>query len=487
MKKRTARLFAMAPSAVLLLASAASTSTACSSSSPSSGGGGDGNPNGVFGVLPVAGPDVDPPADVKLQPDVVIVHGGASVLHGVSDDHTVWTLDKGARGVADLAPGKVLLIAGLDVARVTAIGDRGAEIDVTVAPVSITDVIHDGKLSWANQPIDTTKGIVTRGPSPADAPPPDAGTRAPAVPHRLMPLDNSPATGTLEIKLSDNWTFQLAATRDDKGGVDLTITGIRSVGAASSGGVTFDGIQVNASAKLHIANIGGSSGSLSVAGGGLDGADLDAPVDGYIDLDALAKTQVAGQFPAQALLKLPLALQFPFPCWAGIPCYFSVQVSFAIQPSLATKDSAVGVSAHFDFKGHSGLSFNSGNAAATSMPSVPDPDSPLDKATTPPSVGNTAMVFVVQAPRFGLGVGTLSFLQAQAGLFVDVVNSLAITVAGATSLVPCKSMAWNWAAHGGGEMKIKLVGGVAASYEHSFELVKGSKSWASPDIAACKP
>jgi hypothetical protein len=474
-------------------------SAACSSKSGASDT--DGGPTGPqYGTLPIAGPDVDPPSDVTLNPDVVIVHGGLSTLTSVSPDHGVWTLNKSGSGVSNLAVGKILLLAGTDVARVTAMEDMGDTVNVTVEPVAITDVIQEGSYSWDNQDIDASQMIVVQGPEqfeldddPLDAGPLDSGTNPKIVqgPHPLGVVMNSNA-GSIGLQIGD-WKISFSATQMN-GGVLVKVEANVSPGSAT-GGITSLGTingAVNVSAQLN--SLSGSSGSLNISGSKLNGSTFTFPMNGTVNMSFTASTPSGSQYPHAALVKLPLSAQYAFPCWAGIPCYLSVQANLYFQPSLATVNAGFQLATQISMSGTSGLSFNNGSAKTTSSPSVTVPPSPLGALTAVPSAGATAMVASIEAPRVGLGVGTMSFLGgAKAGLFVDAINSWGIVVAPTTSAIPCKEVDWKFSAGAGGEMSIKVFNSATVSLEQSVTLYQypkdggGTANWYMPSVAACKP
>ena len=458
----------------LLLAAMLGLVPACSSSSSNA----DTSPAGTGnGTLPIPGPDVDVPPDIKLHPDVVVVHGGLAVLHRVSEDHSVWTLDKSAPGVASLAPGKIVLLAGLDVARVTAVVDRGDEVDLSVAGVGFAEVVTDGKLTFDKKALDPNRNVVIREPDdPSNA---DLATKAIPVLGHLRPLDTNSST----ISLPGGWSFDWTAIPTATGGLDIAVTGTRE---NTVSGLKLGAIEISVSAKAHIENVSGS-GSVDLTGGAVTNSDFSAPLDGYVDFAATAKTKVAGQYPSSSLIKLPISFEYPFPC-AGLPCYLSVKVALSIQPSLATTDSAIGLNGHLEFGGPAGMSFSGGVATAAGAPTVKDPPDLLQQAKIVPSLGNTAMVFALQAPKVGVGLGTLAAsVGFKAGVFVDVVNSFGITVAGATAPLPCQTMNWIVASHGGGEMTIKLFEGVSVDLQHQVELGKKTKDWTIPNVSSCHP
>src|SRR5579859_7766118 len=160
---------------------------------------------------------------------------------------------------------------------------------------------------------------------------------------------------------------------------------------------------------------------------------------------------MGSQFPQAALLKFPIAAEWPIQAVPGIPMYLSIKSAILIQPSLATKNSVLELKGHADFSGSSGMNFSGGMGTPTATPMATTPADPLDSSNTPPEIGTMAMVFAIQAPRVGVGIGSMAF-GIGAGVYVDVVNSFTLTVASATALVPCKGSTWDFSAHGGGEM-----------------------------------
>lgn len=97
------------------------------------------------------GPAPDP--HITYQPDVVLVGGGPKVIRSVSSDGLTWTLDGSAQGVANLQPGKVMFASARAAGRVVGVEHNGSDLAVTVAPVSLTDVVKDGHLTL-DQPLD---------------------------------------------------------------------------------------------------------------------------------------------------------------------------------------------------------------------------------------------------------------------------------------------------------------------------------------------
>jgi hypothetical protein len=447
------------------------------------------------GTLPLPNADVDPPADIKLHPDVVVIHGGLSVLKRVSADHTVWTLEKSAAGVSSLAPGKIVLLAGLDVARVAGVVDRGSQLDISVLPVAFGEVITDGTITWDKDAIDPERSLILRAPKALYGQPPEPAsspTTTASLDGRVRPLDALPTEdGTLKVQLGDNWTFTYNA-RKAGNGLDLTIAGQRNIGGGTEkldreGTAKLGAIEIGVNAKVHIENVKSTSGSLRLSGGTMSDGSLNTDIAGSVDVDATARSETKGQFPSQALIRLPIAIEYAFPCMGGLPCYLSYQVAFIIQPSLASTNSGIGVGGHFDYRGTAGIKLAAGTAEHTGQVTAEEPPDLLAASTVVPSVGTTAMVFVIQAPRIGVGLGTLSAVGgAKIGVFADVVNSFGITAASAAAPVPCRAINWKLSASVGGEMSVKVFDTVTLSEQTKYQVYEKKKDFFSPDIPACR-
>ena len=297
-------------------------------------------------------------------------------------------------------------------------------------------------------------------------------------------------TNSLSLKIG-KWSVGFNGAIN-AGALDISVTGsydpTSNVGSIfGDPAATLGGISTQVKVAAHVNNIQGAAGSMNISGGSISGANLTAPLTGSADMSAQMSTMMGSQFPAQAVLKIPVSTEFPY-YWGPIPLYLSFSAAFLIQPSLATKNSVLGISTHIDFSGNAGIAFSGTTASVGSAPTVTTPANPLGNLTAPPEIGTMAVVFAIQAPRIGLGVGTMAFgVGAKAGIYVDATNSLGVVVASATSLVPCQSVTWNFVSHGGGEMNIKL-GPVTASGSHSIVLVqkKDPGTWYTPMVAACK-
>ncbi len=507
----------LAPGVGLVLAAGGAAGAFAGCGSSSSGSGGSGSLSGNYSSMPIVGPDVPLPPGVNLQPDVVVVHGGGSVLKSVSSDNGTWTIDKNAMGASALAAGNVLLIAGVDCARVTALTDNGdGTLNVTVEPVAIVDVIQDGMFDWDSSGIDPSVGVLGQTPysivvqsETADAGDTDgaageggcgdagADGGVPTCSSNLHAqaliggLGGNP-TNTVSITVG---SWQLSFSGGVSGG-SLSLSGTASwnvnqnaptpMPMSGDPAATLGGINTGVTFGVVVNNVKSTTGSVGVSGGTISSASMQSDVSGSATVGATMSNQMANQYPKQALLKIPLSVEYPI-FWGPIPFYVSYSLAFLIQPSLSSQMSVLGVSTTVSFSGKSGFSFSGGTATPMGGPSIKTPDNPLNTANTPSEIGTMAVVVALQGPRVGFGIGTTAFaVGARAGVYVDVVNALGLTVASSTDIAPCRSITWNGSAHGGGEFAIKS--GATVGVTHQIDLLNlPQQLWYDPMIPVCKP
>lgn len=106
---------------------------------------------------------VEHPKDMTYQPDVVIIPGGPKAIRHASADGLTWTLDKMAKGISELQPGKVMYASSMALGRVASITPVGDDVAVLLAPVQLTDLFKDGTLD-IDQPLSLGESLVQEVP-----------------------------------------------------------------------------------------------------------------------------------------------------------------------------------------------------------------------------------------------------------------------------------------------------------------------------------
>jgi len=90
---------------------------------------------------------------VVVPPSVV-----SSSLSGVSSDGSTYTFSNNNGPLAQVAPGKVLLLEGQDAIVVKTVKHDGPKLIVGAAPASLTDIVQSGQISVSGPP-DTAAAI----------------------------------------------------------------------------------------------------------------------------------------------------------------------------------------------------------------------------------------------------------------------------------------------------------------------------------------
>lgn len=93
------------------------------------------------------GVSAKPDKSITYQPDVVFLDGGAGSVKSVSSDGLSWTISGRAENVDQLQPGKIMFATSYGVGRILAVKSVGADRQVALGPIALTDLIHDGTLS----------------------------------------------------------------------------------------------------------------------------------------------------------------------------------------------------------------------------------------------------------------------------------------------------------------------------------------------------
>ncbi|NJC72227.1 hypothetical protein HC031_21260 [Planosporangium thailandense] len=80
---------------------------------------------------------------ITYQPDVVFVEGGPDVIRSATGNGLTWTIAGNARGADGVRVGKVVYVTSRAVGRAVEVRRVGADLAVTLAPVTLTEVFRD--------------------------------------------------------------------------------------------------------------------------------------------------------------------------------------------------------------------------------------------------------------------------------------------------------------------------------------------------------
>ena len=432
----------------------------------------------------VAGNDGDPSKHFDLTPETVVIRHGAEVVRKISPDRSTFTLDGSAENVQELAPGKVMLIPGVDAGKVTSIRKEGKDVVVTVGAVKITDVIRNGTIQWEPKDVDVSRGMWMTT---------EAGA---TISSSLEPLNELP-------RFTPNGIFEsvVEAGAAPQNKVKLTVGDWKIELTFTDGSFTLYAAKqkfplwCGVTAKMEMGKPQ-TSGQVVVQQGNITDTEIDMPAEGYVEVDATSHTESGPAFPGKAVIEIPLEWVIPIETPFFIPFYVGFKVNFLFQPEIPTKNTVMELKLHSDFRGNMGFGYTRG--ALLKKTKLVFEDNPIPEISGTPSMGDVAALVALQMPRVAVGLGARSV--ASTGMFIDLVSAVTVNVASATSMFPCRSVTLTETASAGFEYEVgpdifkaivkklqqntKLKGEV-----HKVELQKWSPSvaWYQPHINACRP
>jgi len=361
------------------------------------------------------------PTGADYQPGVVVVGGGPASIRSASGNGLVWTIDKNAPGAEKLQVGSVMVLTSMATGRVAAIHDNGDSRVVTLAPVSLTDVIRNGsidvdqalpssaisyrvipQLAWAQQ-------------TPQGGDLPSANISASAY-NRTKPFTAETAAlpkaasgnsifesdSSLEFKVGD-WTvspdvsdnkLELGVERDGnlKVGIDFAFDTnnlhFHGIDTIKNGQSTHSGFEITGITGLQISLQAGA------AGGSADNEKIKI------------------EAPIEANLEIP-----PSPATAGLPMDLKVEFTFSVETAITGNNSTLVATGIWGLDGPIGY-----DGSKFETPTFTVKQSIIDSITGI-TLGPSGIVFGVEM-KFQVGVGVASL---SAGPFAGVIVDLGVT------------------------------------------------------------
>lgn len=391
-----------------------------------------------------ASPTTDGP--IVLQPDVIVLEGGADSIRSVSSDAMVWTIDGNAANAADIEPGDVLLATSFAAGRVLAVDEVGDDRRVALGPVALTDVIEDGSISSGSpiplegfqaystpdQPgLETeTEGEEAETEGGADTTTTSevvqkfraAGHRSvTAAPIQKLPPMPAPSPKPPDGKVGGWSTTSICCTQN---GIHV---------AYDSGGARAQGTaQIKFTAPSITFNLEIKGGKLIDAGVHLNGAAA-------LSFGVSAAVKSSSDSFRSGRIQLPVTISIPIPV-AGIPMTIGFQQIFSMNLGLSGA-AAISTEGEYALGGSLGFSVHNGVPTAE-LPTLTTTKSALDNIQSV-AVAASGLTFAYAIKTtIGIGVPGLS-----AGIWYQVSAALGFATSGSqidplqgTSLVTCKTV-----------------------------------------------
>ncbi len=406
---------------------------------------------------------------MTYQPDVILIGDGPSSIKSVSANGLEWTIDGGADGVDDLAPGKVMFAASEAVGRVVDVEPAGDDVTVTLAPVELTDVVRDGTIHL-DQPLDLDSATFQEIPDPVGAvsiPSTSGGAALPAAfvapPIRLVALTDAPEglpppVGGSQLKRS-------IAGWDVTAYKSSTMLGLKAErGLAKGTGLkatidmhlTVDDLHVESNTPVE----DGTVGLTKFLVHGITGFAIDL---------AAGVAEGAGD-NEKVKIEVPIEIKQPV-IVGGFPGMLKETFKFLVETAFSAKNATLQASGAWSLDGPLGF-----DGAAVSVPSATRQKSLLNSLSGI-SIGVNGIVAAMEF-RFGLEIGLPI---AGAGPFAGVVVSTGLTNGSAGGLVRCRGVTLLGSVKGG--VSISLSSHVQKALEKLLHVtVPGEKELLKKDI-----
>lgn len=341
-----------------------------------------------------------PNGGAVYQPDVVIVGGGGGSVRGVTDGGLTWRLDSQAKGMSELAVGRIMFVTGRGVGRVVDKHREGADTVVTIVPVPFTDVIKKGRFA-GTAPVSLSNPLAYdagqpfwAGPTTPSEPAPSGGTpswRQSALLAPTVPVPHSGGSASAEVS-----GLKLAAT-------------CCAGGAGASFSYDDGPLTVTGKAVLQLAKPTASF-DLVIDGGSVKSARLQLKGGIGIRVEFDAQTHLRRNI--DKVVQIPVDFAVPFANILGVPLSASINQLVAVQTRFTAKDGNLHAVGEWSIGGGLGFSYANGGFHVNAPKALPVKTSILDSLQGI-SVGVSGMSLSYQT-RLTVGIGAFGFI---AGLF----------------------------------------------------------------------
>ncbi len=377
----------------------------------------------------------------------------------------IYQFDASLTQLADLAPGQVLVLTGVDLVKVTSVEVLPNAILVSTTPASLVDAATDVNASWdigadLSQPVaiaPTLPSLRTESaPTALCEPDSDGG---PCLPK----LTFSGKLGNLDA------SQQFIKNPDGSLKMTLTIKYPEAGGAVLSVAGTALLLSFRQRGEITLAKGGQIQGFF-----GLDRVDLDLD----LSVGAVAMGTSDNTF------KYPLELTFPFGL-GPLPAYFKLGGKIALNPSLSSTSSA---RSHVRYHVAGNIGVKVVGTDVTVFGSLPTVDEKLPSATDTDTVSTVTagLGVMVEFPRVTFGIGVAK-VAASEGFLVgksEVVINEVIRLDGMGLIAGnCTTVNANVGAYAGGTLR--LLGKSFTQEKQIFGATHQAVKAGNPTMAMC--
>ncbi len=359
-----------------------------------------------YGIAPKRDPRV------TYAPDVIVMEGGDKAIKMAASDGMTWVFEASAPQVNEFQEGRIVFATGRAVGRIGQMSRSGDTVTVKLAPVQITEVIHEGhflidsdfkpqNLIVYTAPdfpsvLDLRAGASTKPTAwdPAD----DAWqfvrtvAGAPAVPSPVAP----PATprAAPAPALSNPQPFNL----------NDAFKVYPLAGSDGSIGVEYDykahGLYVKSEGRLRLGNAKVRF-VLDITGGSIKKFGMDLSGAAALTYGFTSYAEKDGYVNAHQLGELPIDMTLPIPI-AGVPLALTVHTKFVLDTGYSAKTSTLAANARYSLNGELFIGWDGGPAVEPTLKPKAEADFGNTAEGVSVGINSMALSFMVQ-PMVGIG------------------------------------------------------------------------------------
>jgi hypothetical protein len=341
-----------------------------------------------------------------FSPNVVTVNTStvAANLLSASSDGSTYVFKSAAGSLAQLAPGKVMLLQGYAVAVVVSVSHSGSRLTVTTRPAALTDIFKTADINFS-EPIDFANafGTLESGSSSSDATS-EARSLEPQVALVTSGKPVVPDVGLSYVgkATKNDFSYRISVIPtlsrlkwEIQGCVGASfVTGQSCVPGKSAGGLTLDATLSGYIAKANL------SGNFDIANGRNVHSSFSFLSAGGVSITYQIIDPSKGTFKLP-VLRLPMTFNVPFAI-AGVPLLLKVSFALLVNVALSSKNSTIRGGETLTYGGTEAVTESGGSdSGATNPMSVKG-----SFITNKPSVTlSSAAVEVASQMKVGFGPG----------------------------------------------------------------------------------
>jgi hypothetical protein len=401
-----------------------------------------------YGIAPRRDPRV------TYAPDVILMEEGDKAIRMAASDGMTWVFDASAPHVNELQEGKIVFATGRAVGRIGQITRAGGTVTVKLAPVQITEVIHQGHFLIDSNfnPQDLIAYTAPDFPSvldlsvPPSAKPTTAWSAADAIPQVVRTLfapvagaaPPSPAT-VANAAAAASGTLKSAPAPSIGNPQPFNLNDAFKVyplaGSDGSLGLEFDynakGLFVKSEGRLRLGQAKVRF-VLDIEDAAIKKFGMDLSGAAAMTFEFTSSAAKEGFVNAHQLGELPMDLTLPIPI-AGVPLALTVHTKFVLNTGFSAKTSTLSANAKYTLTGELFIGWDGGPAVEPSL--KPKAETDFGNTADGVSVGINSMAldFMVQPM---VGIGAFGF---NTGIYVGLEFGGSVVKQSSIALTACKA------------------------------------------------